>query len=119
MEQRLLQSNTQILIISGELKQSFEILTMQTEDLVNSITANHSNNPFLDLNYGKIEALTNYKKGSHIYFDAEIEVLTHPESLKEHLINQINIAFPSLNQKIASTITDYLNENGYLIEDID
>ncbi|MDJ1407373.1 MAG: hypothetical protein MRQ13_03185 [Candidatus Midichloria sp.] len=84
MKQRLLQSTTQILTISGELKQSFEILTMQTEDLVNSIIANYSNNPFLNLNYEKIEALS--KKSTDTYFDAKIEVLTHPESLKEHLI---------------------------------
>ncbi|CAG7590753.1 MAG: RNA polymerase factor sigma-54 [Candidatus Midichloria sp.] len=116
MKQRLLQSTTQILTISGELKQSFEILTMQTEDLVNSIIANYSNNPFLNLNYEKIEALS--KKSTDTYFDAEIEVLTHPESLKEHLIKQINITFSGLNQEIATAITDCLNENGYLVEDI-
>lgn len=116
MKQRLLQSTTQILTISGELKQSFEILSMQTEDLVNSIIANYSNNPFLDLNYEKIEALT--KKSNNIHFDAEIEVLTYPESLKEHLIKQINITFSGLNQEIATAITDCLNENGYLLEDI-
>ena len=117
MKQRILQASAQILTISGELQQSLEILSMQTEELVSKVLSDYSNNPFLDLNYEKIEKIN--RNTSDIDSDYEIENFTTNESLKEHLIKQIYIAFSGLDIEIALVITDYLDDNGYLTNSIE
>ena len=115
MKQRILQTPSQILTISGELQQSLEILSMQTEELINKVIADYSSNPFLDLNYEKIEKISN-NAGD---IAQELENFIKQASLKEHLIKQIYIVFSGLEREIALVITDYLDNNGYLTTSIE
>jgi len=116
MKQNLSNNIRQSISISPALQQSLKILSLPTEELIDLIISESNNNPFLELDYNKLTALSLKNKNSIYNDNFEDTEFETPESLKEYLIKQIKFSIPSEDHKIAEIITDYVDENGYLSE---
>ena len=116
--------------MSQEMRQSLKILQMSTNELRSHIEEEKIRNPFLNL-YDEIENSANSngktqkensftKTVTNSLFNQENLLSNLAEqnlSLKEHLIQQIQITFHDIKTRfIALYITDLLDDNGYLSE---
>jgi RNA polymerase sigma-54 factor len=119
--QKQVQKISQKLALSKNMQQSINILSMHTIDLKDFIEKEIIENPFLEteeVDYAHNEE--NYKNSQSTtdnnYDQDEVfsKLVDKTLTLKEHLINQINLTFQDDNEKfIAYYVTDMLDDNGY------
>ena len=119
--QKQTQKISQKLALSKNMQQSINILSMHTIDLKDFIEKEIIENPFLETEEGNfINKEENYRSSQRAdsnYNQDEMfsKLVDKTLTLKEHLINQINVTFQDNNEKfIAYYVTDMLDDNGYL-----
>lgn len=140
-DQKLSIKGSQALVLSKQMQQSLKILQMTSLQLSQHIANEAEINPFFEIEHNSADTSTKkddrenedntnfWQKESYLRYDVvksheyndNLEnVQCYEKSLKEHLIEQINLTFKDNKDRvIASCITDSLDENGYLIEDVD
>lgn len=119
--QKQIQKISQKLALSKNMQQSINILSMHTIDLKDFIEKEIIENPFLETEesdfINKEENYTSSQRADSNYNQDEVfsKLVDKTLTLKEHLINQINLTFQDDNEKfIAYYVTDMLDDNGYL-----
>lgn len=142
-QQKLSQKATTSLVLSKQMQQSLKILQMTSAELNTYIATELENNPFLEAQDSfeehssekvedQVKALEDagWQEESYLRYEKtgsndnatkfNFENIDQGSvSLKEHLITQIGIEFTDPKEKLAALyITDLLDQNGYLSEDI-
>lgn len=124
--QKQIQKLSQKMVLSRNMQQSINILSMQTIDLKNFIEKEIIENPFLEMddnmnfdnNSINDRLASGERSGKDSNFNQEellSKLVEKTLTLKEHVISQINLSFQSDDDKsIAYYVTDMLDENGYL-----
>jgi len=124
--QKQIQKLSQKMVLSRNMQQSINILSMQTIDLKSFIEKEIIENPFLEMddsmnfdNNSINDRLTRGERsGKDNNFNQEellSKLVEKALTLKEHVISQINLSFQKNEDKsIAYYVTDMLDENGYL-----
>ena len=116
--------------LTNSVSQSLKALQLPSADLENFIEEQVLVNPFLvreQINHETIipakEYSHNKSRESNAYKDGDFDFISHiayEESLKESLSKQIYLNFNNTQDRIiAESITDYLNEDGYLEEPVE
>ncbi len=119
--QKQVQKISQKLALSKNMQQSINILSMHTIDLKDFIEKEIIENPFLETeevdfvnneeSYKNLQSTTDNNYNQDEVFSKLVDKTL---TLKEHLINQINLTFQDDNEKfIAYYVTDMLDDNGY------
>jgi len=118
-------SKSQKVSLTPQLKQTLDILSMNSQELYEYIEKQLEANPVLDIQedmctYGEIEpASLKTQDGDRAEdsFDTESENIAERLSLKEYLLFQLQASKSKLNKKqvlIAEYLIDNIDENGYL-----
>ena len=124
--QKQTQKLSQKMVLSRNMQQSINILSMQTIDLKNFIEKEIIENPFLEMddsmnfenNSTNEVSIHKERSGRDNNFNQEellSKLVDKSLTLKEHVVSQINLTLLSDDDKsIAYYVTDMLDENGYL-----
>ncbi len=124
--QKQIQKLSQKMVLSKNMQQSINILSMQTIDLKNFIEKEIIENPFLEMeenmNFDNNSINDRSAGGERSEKDNNFnqeellsKLVEKTLTLKEHVVSQINLSFQNDGDKsIAYYITDMLDENGYL-----
>ena len=123
LKQKILPSPTLKSLMTKTMQNSINILSMRTLDLKEYIEESLYNNPFLKLERDDFDSSSSGdfkdlmpKDNKNSKKDFIDNIRATELSLKEHLCQQIDISFKDANEKIlAYKITDYIDDNGYLI----
>lgn len=144
LNQRLSHKTSQALVMSKNMQQSLKILQMTTQELVDFVSQESVDNPFLEIEQADLSSISNESGGSdeidtsnywqddqYLRYESvsnsnynssdvnEDNIASRVVSLKAHLMEQINMeCFNNKERFIAMYITDLLDDNGYLHDDI-
>ncbi|MCE2992804.1 MAG: RNA polymerase factor sigma-54 [Candidatus Jidaibacter sp.] len=141
-DQKLSLKGAQALVLSKQMQQSLKILQMTSVELSEYVAQQYEVNPFIDVENTREDSIASsnqdndnqeidnaWESDSYLRYEsrsvgdgyASIENLRDDrKSLKEHLIEQVNICFgDSKERAVACYITDTLDANGYISETID
>jgi RNA polymerase sigma-54 factor len=117
---------SQKMVLSRNMQQSINILSMQTIDLKNFIEKEIIENPFLEMDdsmnfeNNSINQVSIHKErsgGDNNFNQEELlsKLVDKSLTLKEYIVSQINLTLLNNDDKlIAYYMTDMLDENGYL-----
>ena len=124
--QKQIQKLSQKMVLSRNMQQSINILSMQTIDLKNFIEKEIIENPFLEMDdsmnfeNNSINQVSIHKErsgGDNNFNQEELlsKLVDKSLTLKEYIVSQINLTLLNNDDKlIAYYMTDMLDENGYL-----
>ena len=124
--QKQIQKLSQKMVLSSNMQQSINILSMQTIDLKNFIEKEIIENPFLEMDdsmnfeNNSINQVSIHKErsgGDNNFNQEELlsKLVDKSLTLKEYIVSQINLTLLNNDDKlIAYYMTDMLDENGYL-----
>lgn len=106
----------QNLSLSPKLQQAIRLLQLSTYELDAEIQTALDTNPLLEINYDE-ECATEYKNQPNFEVSSDLQ---HAPDLHDYLLWQLNLSpFSEHDYIIALTLIDSINEDGYLITDLE